>query len=113
MVRSGGGPETIQICVTKMNASVSEIRWTFEVQSQAAAESTDKKIDDSVGEVWSEAVSSLVNQVRNIEEIWTLFDGQIREAVRRALENQEKVTSKPTVKKTADNGIFFTGLNAI
>jgi len=61
--------DTIQISETKTNTSISELRETFDVQTKLVAESTDKKIKDSVGEVRSETVRSLVNQVKKIEEI--------------------------------------------
>jgi len=61
-----------------------------------------KNIKDSVEVVRADTVRFLVNQAKK-------NDGQIREAVRQALENQ-KMTS---VKKTAENGIFFTGLDII
>jgi len=69
--------ESIQISETKMSASVSELRWTFVVQIQAAAETIDKKINNSLGIVRSDTVRSLVNQVKKIEEIRTAFDQQI------------------------------------
>jgi len=41
--------ETIQISGTKKNASISELRGTFDMQNQVAAESMAKKIKDSQG----------------------------------------------------------------
>jgi len=75
------------------------------------AETTDKKINDKVEVVRADTVRSLVNQAKKIEEIWTSFDKQIREAVKQAVENQE--ATRPKFKKLAANSIFFTGLDVI
>jgi len=73
--------EAVEISEAKVSASVSDLHGTFDGQLQAAAEATDKKISDKVEIVWADTVRSLVNQAKKIEEIWTSFDNQIREAV--------------------------------
>jgi len=83
------------------------------VQLQAAAETTDKKIKDSVEAVRAETVRTMVNQAKRIEEIRTGFDEQIREAVNQVVKEKLEVTDRPKFKKLAANGIFFTGLDVI
>jgi len=73
--------ESFQIAAVKATASVAELRGTFNMQFKAAAETTDKKIKDSVEAARAETVRSMVNQAKNIEEIRTSFDKQIRKAV--------------------------------
>jgi len=101
--------EAIEISEAKMSASVSDLRGTFDGQLQAAAETTDKKIDV----VRADAVRSLVNQAKKIEEIRTSFDKQIHEAVNQVVKEKLEVTDRPKFKKSAANGIFFTGLDVI
>jgi len=101
--------EAIEISEAKMSASVSDLRGTFDGQLQAAAETTDKKIDV----VRADTVRSLVNQAKKIEEIQTSLDKQIREAVNQVVKEKLEVTDRPKFKKSAANGIFFTGLDII
>jgi len=105
--------DSVQISETKTGASVSELRETFDGQLQAAAESTDKKIDSKVEVVRADTVRSLVKQAKKIEEIRMGFDQQIREAVKQVVEEKLVVSDKPQLKKSAENGIFFTGLDVI
>jgi len=103
--------EAVEISEAKTSASVSDLCGTFDGQLQAAAETTDKKINDRGEVVRADTVRSLVNQAKKIEEIRMSFDKQIREAVKQAVENQE--AARPKFKKLAANGIFFTGLDVI
>jgi len=105
--------EFFQIEEVKATASVADLRGTFDVQLKAAAESTDKKIKDSVEAVRAETVRSMVNQAKKIEEIRTSFDKQICEAVNQVVEEKLEVTDKTKFKKSAMNGIYFTGLDVI
>jgi len=105
--------DSVQISETKTGASVSELRETLDGQLQAAAESTDEKINSKVEVVRADTVRSLVNQAKKIEEIRTGFDQQIREAVNQVVKEKLEVSDKPQPKKSAENGIFFTGLDVI
>jgi len=105
--------ESVQISETKTGASVSELRETFDGQLQAAAESNDKKTDSKVEVVRADTVRSLVNQAKKIEEIRASFDKQIREAVKQVVEKESVGIEKTKFKKSAANGIFFTGLDVI
>jgi len=105
--------EAIEISEAKMSASVSDLRGTFDGQLQAAAETTDKKIGEKVEVVRAETVRSLVNQAKKIEEIRTSFDKQIREAVNQVVKEKLEVADRLKFKKSAANGIFFTGLDVI
>jgi len=105
--------DAVVISEKKTGASVSELRETFDGQLLAAAESTDKKIDTKVEVVRADTVRSLVNQAKKIEEIRTGFDQQIREAVKQVVKEKLKAADKPQLKKSAENGIFFTGLDVI
>jgi len=95
----------------KTTASVDDLRGTFDVQFKEAAETTEKKIKDSVETARAETVRTMVNQAKRIEEIRTNFDTQIREAVSQVV--KEKLEGADRVKKPAVNGIFFTGLDVI
>jgi len=95
----------------KTTASVDDLRGTFDVQFKEAAETTEKKIKDSVEAARAETVRTMVNQAKRIEEIRTNFDTQIREAVSQVV--KEKLEGADRVKKPAVNGIFFTGLDVI
>jgi len=97
----------------KVSASVSDLHGTFDVRLQAAAEATAKNINDSVEVVQADTVRSLVNQAKKIEEIWASFDKQIRKAVNQVVEKKLEVTDRTKSKKSAANGIFFTGLDVI
>jgi len=105
--------EVVQISETKTCASVLELRETFDGQLQAAAESTDKKIDAKVEVVRADSVRSLVNQAKKIEEIRAGFDQQIREAVNQVVKEKLEVADRPKPKKSTAKGIFFTGLDVI
>jgi len=105
--------ESMQIEEIKATASVEDLRGTFDVQFKAAAETTEKKIKDSVEAARAETVRSMVNQAKRIEEIRTGFDEQIREAVNQVVKEKLEVTDRPKFKKSAANGIFFTGLDVI
>jgi len=61
--------EAIEISEAKVNASVSDLRGTFDRWIQAAAETTDKKINDSLETARAETVRTMVNQAKKIEEI--------------------------------------------
>jgi len=101
----------VEFSEAKTSACVSDLRCTFDGQLQAAAEITDKKINDRVEVVRADTVRSLVNQAKKIEEIRMSFDKQIREAVKQAVENQEG--ARPKFKKLAAKGIFFTSSDVI
>jgi len=103
--------ESAQIDDVKAAASVDDLRRTFDVQFKEAAETTEKKIKDSVEAARAETVRINVNQAKKIEEIRTNFDKQIREAVSQVV--KEKLEGADRVKKPAVNGIFFTGLDVI
>jgi len=105
--------EAIQISETKTYSSVSKLHENFDRQIQAAAESTDKKIDAKVEVVRADTVRSIVNQAKKVEEIRTSFDKQIREAVDQVVKEKLEVADRPKFKKSAVNGIFFTGLDVI
>jgi len=105
--------DSIQISEQKASASASKLRETFDGQLQAAAESTDKKIEAKVEVVRAETVRSFVNQAKRIEEIRTGFDQQIREAVNQVVKEKFEVVDRPTHKKSTAKGIFFTGLDVI
>jgi len=103
--------EAIENSEVKATASVDDLRGTFDVQFKEAAETTEKKIKDSVEAARAETVRTMVNQAKKIEEIRTNFDKQIREAVNQVV--KEKIEGADRVKKSAVNGIFFTGLDVI
>jgi len=104
--------DVIEISEAKATASVDDLRGTFDVQFKEAAETTEKKIKDSVEAARAETVRTMVNQAKKIEEIRTNFDKQIREAVNQVV--KEKLDAdRPNFKKSAVNGIFFTGLDVI
>jgi len=105
--------EIVQISETKTGASVQELRETFDGQIQAAAESIGKQVDAKVEVARADSVRSLVNQAKKIEEIRASFDKQIREAVKQVVEKESVVIEKTKFKKSAANGIFFTGLDVI
>jgi len=96
----------------KATSSVDDLRGTFDVQVKEAAETTEKKIKDSVEAARAETVRTMVNQAKKIEEIRTNFDKQIREAVNQVVKEKLDV-DRPNFKKSAVNGIFFTGLDVI
>jgi len=104
--------ESAQIEDVKATASVDDLRKTFDVQFKEAAETTEKKIKDSVEAARAETVRTIVNQAKKIEEIRTNFDEQIREAVKQVVKEKLDV-DRPNFKKSAANGIFFTGLDVI
>jgi len=105
--------EIVQHSETKIGASVLELRETFDGQIQAAAESIGKQVDAKVEVARADSVRSLVNQAKKIEEIRASFDKQIREAVKQVVEKESVVIEKTKFKKSAANGIFFTGLDVI
>jgi len=104
--------ESMQISEKKTGASVLELRETFDGQIQAAAESIGKQIDTKVEVARADSVRSFVNHAKKIEEIRTNFDKQIREAVNQVVKEKIEV-DRPNLKKSAANGIFFTGLDVI
>jgi len=107
--------ESLQICESKAFTSVSDLRRTFDVQLQAVAEVKDKKIKESVEAARADTVRSMVNQAKKIKEIRSSFKKQIREAVKQVVEEklEAEATNRPKLKKSAANGIFFTGLDVI
>jgi len=103
----------VQQSETKIGASVLELRETFDGQIKEAAESIGKQVDAKVEVARADSVRALVNQAKKIEEIRASFDKQIREAVKQVVEKESVVIEKTKLKKSAANGIFFTGLDVI